>query len=498
MASDTSSQNTKILTLFKPTIQLEQIAIKDVESDSQKYAVSDDSVKPSKSVGHFSPYIKVNGFVFDHHEISDMTIKEEGFLPTIVATIRDTKGVFKSAYFPKTKPVLSLYIRSKHDKLKCVRCDFLITNIMTDSSSDHENRHRGKNMEMTFTGILFVPQIYSNAPLSYANLTSYEVLQELAMDMQLGFASNENYTNDRMTWLKPLIAKSNFIQHVLVRSFKDDDSFYMGFVDKYYNLNFINMSQMFNETGDLDKVFDRELTYADLYTKQSDNVQTNDTADLVLTNYSKMSQSDTFIQEYRPETSQGGQLIRSGYVRSISYYDQQLTKSPKDNLITLDVRPKSTSLIPGGGDSTENNLNVLASNLSYGEWCGIDYNNGHDNFNYAQIQNEHNNQEIRKITLHVKMKGVNLNIIRGMRVPVLILVENAGDVSDAKSFVPESEEPKQDTEESKDVQIIKDKWLSGYYVVGDLTYNYDMMEGFSTEATLLRMNWKESEAEMPN
>ena len=503
MASQANTGSAKILSIFKPTIALEEVSIKDVENTDADASVPNDGAKPSKIIGNIAPFIKVNGFVFDHNDISDLVIKEVGFLPTINVTLRDIRGVFKSAYFPKNRPVLSLYIRSKHDKLKCIRCDFLITDVSTESSPDHENRLHGKNMELIFSGVLFIPELYSNLPKSYANMTSYEVLQQLATSMQLGFATNENYTNDKMTWLKPLIGKSNFIQHVLVRSFKDDDSFYMGFIDKYYHLNFINMSKMFDETGDMDQVYEKIIMYDDLYEKQSDAANSDETSDLVLTNYSKAANTDTYIYEFRPETTQGNKLIKSGYVRSISYYDQQLTKTPKDNLITLDVSPRSNTLKPGRrnpndkGTATDDNLDVLASNLSYGEWCGIDYNNGHDNFNYAQIQNEHNNQEIRKNTLYVKLKGINLNLIRGMRVPVLILMENIGNIISQDGLVRDEDQPKQDTERDDSVQIVKDKWLSGYYVVGDLTYTYDVLDGFITEATLLRMNWNNTEAKIP-
>lgn len=486
----------KILSLFKPTIQLEEIAIKDSEKDNMN-----DEMKPSKFIGSISPYIKINGYVFDHTEILDMVLSETGFLPTLRVTLIDTKGIFKSSYFPKVNPILSLYIRSKHDKLKCVRCDFLVTNVTSDSSEDDRDHDIGKNTEFVFSGILMVPNIYSNAPQSYSKLTSYEVLQSIASDMKLGFASNEDYTNDRMTWIKPLASKSNFIQHIILRSFKDDKSFYMGFIDKYYHLNFINVASMFSEDGDFDKVYENILTAEDMYKRQSDTTLGDATNSLVLTNMSKSQKTDLYLQEHRPNTTSGSKLIKSGYVRSVSYYDQQLTTDPKKNIVLLDIRPISATLMPGGknkkpGDIVNENLEMFASNLSYGEWCGIDYNNGHDNFNYAQIQNEHNNGEIRKVTLYVRLDGMNLNIIRGMRVPVVIVRENASEIVDAESNVNSADKPKNDVEKDDTIQIVKDKWLSGYYVVGDLTYTYE--EGkFITEATLLRMNWSEKETKMP-
>lgn len=499
MASESYFGSAQILSLFKPTIQLEEIAIKDVESQDQELTVSSDSAKPSKMVGHLAPYVKINGFVFDHHDILDMTLDESGFLPTINITIRDTQGIFKSAYFPKKRPVLSLYIRSIHDKLKCIRCDFLITEVMSDSSIDYENMLVGKNMELTLIGTLLVPEIYSNVPQSYADITSFNVLQKIAADMQLGFATNETYTNDKMTWIKPLIAKRDFMEHVIVRSFKDEKSFYIGFVDKYYHLNFINVASMLEETGDFNKIFEKIITYEDLSKSQKDEEDSDDkTSDLILTNYSKAAKSSIFITEHRPESSQGRLLAKSGYMRTISYYSQGLKKEPKDCIVSLDVKPMSTTQEPNTENNTNDSMKTMASNLSYGEWAGVDYGNEHDNFHYAQILNAHNNENIRKITLYIRLDGINLNLIRGMRVPVALLRENIGDNIDANSMIMDKDRPKDGTEQREDMQLMKDKWLSGYYFVGSLTYSYDAQNGFSTEATLLRMNWAEPEADIPS
>ena len=486
----------KIISVFSPTIQLEEIAIKDTESNDQQLTVSSDHNKPSKVTGHFAPYVKINGYVFDHNDIHSLTLSETGFLPTVQISLRDTRGIFKSAYFPKTKPIMSLYIRSMHDKMKCIRCDFIIGNILSDSSNDSENHMAGKNMDLTIYGILIVPNLYSSIPQSFSNQTSYDVLQNLAYDMQLGFATNEEYTNDKMTWIKPIISKNNFIRHVLMHSFKDDNSFYMGFVDKYYHLNFLNLAEMLVENDDFDQMYERVITFADIYTKQSDDTSDDVSSDFILTNLTKLANSNVFIKEYKPETAMGSILIKNGYVRTISYYDQQLSANTADNFVTLDIRPISVSLLPGD-DSPNDTLATLASNLGFGEWCGIDYNNGHNNFNYSQIQNEHNNNEIRKITLNITLSGVNLNLSRGMRVPVVIFRENQGDYIDEESYGPDDGSSKASMEKSESTHLIKDKWLSGYYVVGDLTYEYDVIDGFNTSATLLRSNWNKLEEQVP-
>ena len=494
--------NTKIIERFKSSMQLEEIAIKDTESDDQPDVASEESAKPSKAVGHIAPYVKINGYVFDHNDIEDMTLSEQGFLPSINITIRDTKGVFSSAYFPKTNPVLSLYIRSINDKLKCIRCDFLIIDISSDESQDSEDTMAGKNISLTMSGILLVPNLFDNTPQSYASMTSLEVLQELAFDMKLGFATNEDYTNDNMTWIKPLIRRNTFIQNVITYSFKDDKSFYWGFVSKHYHLTFVNMSEMFKEDLDFDKMYEKVITYADLYEKQSDATVDNSTTDLILTNALRMAHTDSYITSFVPETNNGSILVNSGYIRNLGYYDTRLTDDYRKNFVELDVKPISETLAPGknrpGERIPDENLDNLATNAN-GEWCGVDYNNGHDNFNFARVQNEHNNNDVRKITLNISMDGINLNLLRGMRVPVLIIRENPGDMVMMDAQLTTKDELKSGTEKSEEKYVSVDKWLSGYYVVGSLKYNYDARgkKAFTTDAVLYRMNWNQPNATQP-
>lgn len=482
----------------EPSIRLDEVAIRDVESDDAQPAVSEDSVKPSKTVGHFAPYVKINGYVFDHHDILDMTLREVGFLPTLTISLRDTNGVFKSAYFPKTDPSLSLYIRSKHDKLKCIRCDFIITDIYSMSSLDKDNHSGASNIDFTINGIMLVPLIYQNVPSSYAGMTSMETLFKVASEIGLGFATNESSTNDGMTWVKPVIDTETFIKHVASRAFKDDNSFYTCFIDRHYHLTFVNVASMFENTGGFDKLYERMLDYADVYTRSSDDPLANDSYDFVLTNYSKMGTSDAFVAEYRPVASQGRILVNSGYIYSVSYYDQLLDKDPRSNFVTLDIRPKSDSMLPGGPEGSEK-FKAFSSNIKYKAWYGTDYNNAHDNYNYALMHNRHNNMEIRKVTMYARLDGINLNIVRGMRVPLVILRENLREEVDFDGMLPDEDVPKADTERGPaDTSFVMDKWLSGYYVVGDITFTYSTSAGFNTELTLLRLEWEADEAKMPS
>ena len=339
--------------------------------------------------------------------------------------------------------------------------------------------------------------IYDNTPDSYSNFTSWEVMQQISHDMHLGFATNEEYTNDRMTWIKPLVKKSNFLEHVLTYSFKDDNSFYDGFIDIFYHMNFLNVADMLIEDNDFDKFFEKVVTHAELKDKQSDTVTDDSpTGDLFLSNWSKLGESDMRITSFKPITRQGEQLMYSGYIRNVGYYDVGLDKDYKNKFIELDVKPISSALIPGKYRSNQS-LDIMSKNTN-GEWSGIDYNNAHDNYNYAQIQNEHNIGEISKIQLYVQTMGINLNVARGMRIPVIIMLEGRDSAAMMNADIsPDELAANTHAAEEEAMQIWYDKYLSGWYYVSSVSYTYDMDEGgFTTEFLLSRSNWSSHEPEL--
>ena len=122
------SLSSKIIAKFGPTIQLDEISILDEETTGASEEPAG-VYRQSKMIGYLAPYIKINDFIFDYHDIEILTIEETAFLPTITVLLIDRHGHFKSAYFPRNNAILSIYIKARHDKLKCVRNDFLISTI---------------------------------------------------------------------------------------------------------------------------------------------------------------------------------------------------------------------------------------------------------------------------------------------------------------------------------------------------------------------------------
>ena len=119
----------------------------------------------------------------------------------------------------------------------------------------------GSNQEniYTITGSLFIPGLYGDTIKALPKLKSIDALKKIATDLKLGFATNEESTNDEMTWINPNSTVANFIKNITDRAYKNETSFFTSFIDVNYILNFINVDEDVKENINDYQVDDFEL-----------------------------------------------------------------------------------------------------------------------------------------------------------------------------------------------------------------------------------------------
>ena len=118
------------------------------------------------------------------------------------------------------------------------------------------------------------------------------------------------------------------------------------------------------------------------------------------------------------------------------------------------------------------------STKSPNEWSG----NVHKNYNRAPYHNTQNINELNKMYLEVVCEGLNLQIMKGERIPVIIGFTNSFE-NDMYNAATENDEPRQ-----------INKFYSGYYIVDSVEYVYNPMsdEGvspYTTKYILKRREW---------
>jgi hypothetical protein len=459
----------KILKILKPTIAIDQM---DMMNTDDPNSPLQSGTNKHKIAGAIYPLIQINKHQFDEQEVVSLTLDETGFIPTIRVMVESSDGLFISKYFPKDGDPMSIWIRSKMDEFTPIRCDFEITNVNALPSVDSS----GDVQSFTIEGILRVPGMYAEWCKSFGVNTSYDTLKKVAEELKIGFASNEVSTNDKMRWICPFDNYEAFIKDITSGSYKDDDSFFTTFIDKYYNLNFVNMNNQFSEEFNVDEALEA-LNFSDDFFKGKDK-QTFQTQ-LYLCNHRNLRGTGSYIQGYTLVNTAGRKIMDDGYRRYVQYYDPKVSNTPAEKYQTYFIEPLNTKgtkdKILMKGRIGENFFDKHHKH----KWLGIQL-NSHENYMHALIQNWQNSQQIDKMKMRINLAKCNFNLYRGQRIPILIV--NDGDTKRQKSTLTEGQ--------SENDQISYDKFLTGYYMITGTIYSWNSdYPVFSQELILSRREW---------
>lgn len=465
----------KILTITKPTIPIEQVD--HMNTDDQNNPVSS-AEKKFKQTGSLWPVVEINKYQFNENEIDSLYLDETGFIPRIRIGVTITDGLFISNFFPKDGDPLSIFIRSKTDEFKPIRCDFDIILVNAFPSKSES----GDVQQFTIEGTLRVPGLHAEWCKTFKDKTSYDTLIAICNELKVGFASNETSTNDKQTWLNPFDTYNKFLNDVTSASYKDDDSFFKSYFDHYYYFNYVNMNNQFSDEFEIEDALEI-LTMSDDF-REGNKIDKIDTK-LILVNSHKLAGGGGFIKGYTLVNKAGQVVIDNGYRRFAQYYDGSLsTTIPKDKYQSYFIEPLSTKgtkdKVLLKGRTTEDFFNTHNKYKMLGTQYGLPDGNCHENFLHAIVQNRQNNEELEKMMMRLDLGSCNFNLYRGQRIPVLILNTTSG------ARQSETRDPSQSESES----ISIDKFLSGFYSIHGITYSWSSSDGrFVQQLMLTRREW---------
>jgi len=474
-------------------IALKELFAADTKSASGQnpfYKGSDNTMGPEAAAGSDSPYVMINGAIVE--DISYLEINETDILPKIKIIFKDVTGSLSGPNYPKNEPILSLYIRVSNEKLKPIRMDFLITNIKSDQDAILDAENMGSSAEFTMIGELFIPKIYDYRSKAYRGVGSKEALMQLADDLDLGFSENDSATNDVMTWINPNRNGIYFIDHISRHAYLNEDTFFDCFIDKFFNLTFVNVPIQLVDNPELDVTLEQRPDSSELEisrefkTKNSDKDTNESLAILQLTNSPRFRGKTEYIHAHSLLGEVGSILKNKGYRKKIYYYDHVLDS---DKFTQFYVKPIGVKELNEGTQLIPANESLRGTMIH--KWMNIDYGNTHREWNAASLINDHNKSELKKVKLKVETAGVNLQVVRGSSIKVNMF-SDARSARDRAAAV--TDRPKNFTGDSATIdpaQFVPDGLLTGRYYVAGIRYIYDPMEEFKfkTEFDLCRMNW---------
>ena len=491
----------RILTVFPKTIELDELSIPAAEARSKQ--------KAEDSISIEFPLIKINDYIFNRDEILSMNIDCTGFLPKITLTVIFLHQLFLAKEMPKDGDIISVAIRGRSDALKMIRNDYVITGVHVLPNFTTVK----SPVQMTLYGELFIPGMKSQInDFSFVG-TSMDALKDLAKKYGLGFATNEDNTDDKQIWLKANIATDIYINNVTDRAWRDGESFYECWIDVYYNLNFINVNKQLlsaeTETDIAAMVSNLDKNW--VYGAEAEPEKATPTVK-VFSNYSQFRTSSFYISTWRPINRSSAITFQIGtkIICEMFEHNHNVYKdSTKKRYWQIPVEPtydkeKVNKMILLRGranfDSSLNKTDLVRANYPYTElyekmpWLGVQYTisnpdddnkqwdgNHHKNYQLAKIHNLINIKELDKLNVHIDVVGVNLNIIKGDKIPVVLI----------KTDAIENMMVNKDT----NFNDMLDLFYSGWYLVKGFSISWvnknedNIMSNFSQEFILTRREW---------
>lgn len=487
MAQD---EKTIIRSLLEPRIKIDKLEIEDKFTGTSNtlpdnYKGISSGHQTQNELGIQYPFLTINNYFFDAREIDYFTIDATGFLPqvTFIFTLNKTDA-FKSQGYPKDGDILSVFLRAKSDAFKPIRNDYIIKNV---SSGEGGQENRGGTT--VISGELFIPHIKDQLIKSYTG-SSFKVLNLIAEELKMGFATNETSTNDSQSWLCAGSTWEEYIQHIVAASWKNDNSFYKCYIDVYYHLNFINVNNQLEGQGQLAAGILDVTVAQDFYSNLVGEIeQAQSKAPKFLTNLDNLSGTNMFIRGYKTKNQSSKIHEQHGYKYNVQFFDMKSLKywnifvDPK----TSDGAEKKKIILKGRTLPKEEGKKdgLSASAETYWKtqnryvWKGIQSTNVHDKYTFAIAHNERNLLELKKLYLEVNVDRWNPNIYNSERIPLIL----TSSIDEAKTNLDATGKDKTavDQDQGAGAFTVLDQFYSGYYMVNGTTFTYNRNGPVKTE-----------------
>jgi len=394
---------TNLIQFFKPTISPADISF-DIEDGR---TTNRDKEKISKRLG-YNPFVWYNGIQISYRDVKSFNLTHRGILPSINLTFFDSWGLFRQNAFPTDDSIISIYLNSKSLNLRSIHMDFKIIDFKDNGEGIY-----------SITGLCNIPEIYLRRFLSYSNKTSHETLQDVSKQCGIGFCSNIQNSDDKMTWINTGFQNLEFIDNVMLNSYVSDTSFQYCYIDYYYNLCYI----------DLNKEIERDVTQDKMITgfgwkfmggSEEDSNVDEEVSKMILMNDKSVKNSIGFFETFEVNNKSTKVSIQKAYRTRSKFYD---TKSKE--LLIFDVESQTsdgskTLILKGAPNDTnffkENTANIwIGKQDTWNEGEG----NVHKNYNYAVPQNRQNLDDITKISCKMLLPNLNFNLYVFQKIPII-------------------------------------------------------------------------------
>jgi predicted chitinase len=390
--------------IFPPTIKVEPI----------RFNAYDESFKFKKEVSSkigWMPFIWYNSYQIKESDISYFALYNDGLMPCVTIIFNDTMNMMRDKAFPLDDTKIKIFLSSRTKKIRHIFLEFKIKNFSINGNS------------YTIIGTLNVNGLHVQNYKSYSQKTSYYALQDICKEVGLGFNSNISDTDDKMTWINTGLKVHDFINEIMLNSYINDEGFPYGYIDFYYNFNYVDIEKEISRDNTEDKGIDTSGLSSDI-TGDDERIYT-----MALTNDKSAKDTDRYISSYRILNNSTSVSLNRGYLNICKFYD-----SIKKEFLIFDVDSITSegdkTIIMKGSPQDEEFYRQNYTSTYVGK---MDIDNVHKNFNYSDVHNTQNLEDLQKIGIILTLKNPNYNLYRFQKVTLLITNLSGTPANDIKN-----------------------------------------------------------------
>lgn len=539
---------------FPPTIEVDELSIPYQQEDGnfdtsiKTSASAVDSSSSVKSVtnaaskntqedlisnqaiyrGYTYPVIRINDHYISYEELIYFELKIIEFIPTIELHILTNFKDLSKSNIVKDGDKCAVFLNSDIDGIvRSLRADFIITNVETSKVEENIGTQK---YSYIILGELYIPDIHNNS-IKYAYTgSSRDSIRDVAQKLGLGFFFNDpEDTQDTQVWQctptdgGPML----FIEDVTSHAWKGNDYFFDSWIDPRYAITFLNINTMLGTDGkdqglDLTKFTSIIANLQSLKVGAAKNIYNyklfnnifndgNQFSPYYVLNYNIVNQAYAITKEVGLNVKSIININNYGMDDEANNVDIQYQIAcnqwklnngfyallgPGTNLTytqadTGDYAEQQAKVNPGFIQDTFATVDTSIIKSTGGNELASG--NVAQTYKMAEIHNYINNMQLEKMYINIECPGCNLSIIRGEKVPMLLIdrssmayIENEADTQN-----------KELRKSEKEIDATYDTTGCGWFIIDGISYVYNPFaqnvtsgaNSWTTKVKLTRREW---------
>lgn len=439
------SCDTGVLVKFDPKIELPEIKqfLTNPSADEDPENGSDSQMQQTKITGILAPLVQIGTTPIPFSCVSYLELSDNPY-PKVYLEVVDRFDLVKTFDKPTKDNKLQIQIIPEFENAyKKINLTFWITSLRFEDSNIY------------ISAVYNIPKFHDNVLHAYGELSTYEFCEQIAKDLELGFASNLEETNDKR-WI---YIPNEKVYDGLSRECElggGEKQILNWWIDWWNYLNFVDVYER-NETIDKDiKVWAMTHKYP-----ETEAVQNSDPVlmEAMITNNSLFRNYQLYVSEYSDEFSSA--KVTDKIIETYKINDME-----EDNFIIRD------------GD-VNNDI------FTQYEYAGENF--GEYKYLKQRYCREMWQSKMKNSVIRVSLRQPCLSLMKGHKVnfywyTVNDFTKDIKDSDEVQSNIPlpidrEINEAKGEDPDKQDDEMILDHQVSGQYYIMDTIITYDYNGG---------------------